>query len=292
MLDTFLYNFNYLFNSTNSVIAFVFVLGSLIGSFLNVCAYRLPIGRSIVSPGSACVSCGQPVKYFLNVPILGYFFLRGRCAECASPFSFRYALIEFIVACLTVFLFVYNGGFTLDFFYWLFFTAVLVVVFLIDLDHWLILDCVTVPAIIVGLIGYSFLGSADYHDSFLFFFFPELTFYTNGLLFNFFDSVLGIAFGYIFFSFISFWGTVILRQEAMGGGDIKFAMVIGAFLGLEQSLIAFMMSFFVGFLFVVPFLLFLKKSGREPLPFGTFMAIAAFVTLFWGRDISGHLMGF
>ena len=294
MFDILYSNFLYFFSSSESVVAIiiVFIFASLIGSFINVCAYRLPLGRSIVSPGSACTSCGEGVKWYLNIPILSYLFLRGRCDSCASPFSCRYALIELITALLGVVVFMNFCSSLMLMVYYFIFTIFLIIIFLIDLDHWLILDFVSVPAIIVGLIGSIFVFNMNPYDSALYFLFPELPIYSNKFLYNFCNSILGIGFGYVLFKMIAFWGTVLLRQEAMGGGDVKLAMVIGAFLGMEKGIAAMFLSFFIGFVFVLPIILFMKKSGREPLPFGTFMALSGFVTLIYGDSIINMLTGF
>lgn len=294
MFEMNFFDISYLFSSPNSPVAIVivFVFASLIGSFINVCAYRLPLGRSIVSPGSACTSCGEAVKWYFNIPILSYIFLRGRCDSCASPFSYRYALIELITALLGVMIYLKFYPSLINILYYFIFAVFLIVIFLIDLDHWLILDSVSVPAIIVGLAGSAFVFNLNPYDSILYLLFPELPIYANRFLYSFCNSLLGVGLGYLLFTMIAFWGTVLMRQEAMGGGDIKLAMILGAFLGLEKGALALVMSFFIGFIFVIPFILFMKKSGREPLAFGTFMALAGLIVLIYGDSMINKFIGF
>ena len=283
-----------LFYSPQSIVFFIFIIifSSMIGSFINVCAYRLPLGRSIVAPASACTSCGENIKWFFNIPVLGYLFLRGRCDCCFSPFSYRYALVELITALFGLIVYLKFAANLLECAYYFLFMFFLLVIFLTDLDHWLILDSISIPAIVIGLLGSLFFLNSNPYDSIFYFFFPDLPVYSNKLLFGFINSMSGLACGYFIFTMIAFLGSVFMRQEAMGGGDIKLAMLMGAFLGLGNSLFAFMLSFFLGFIFIMPMLVFMNKGGREPLPFGTFMALSAFITLVWGDLIINKIVGF
>lgn len=250
-------------------------LGLLIGSFLNVVIYRLPLGRSIVSPPSACVNCNSPLHWSLNIPVLSYLTLGGRCRYCGNHYSARYALIEMLC-----------GGFFLacDFRFglisWEFWkTATLfclcLVVFFIDYDHWIIPDSVNAFGAALGL-GFSFVTPIAA---------PEILRQTldpapHSALW----SILGALFGLAFFWSISVVGLALAKQEAMGGGDVKFAVLIGAYLGPTGALCAFLGSFFLGALFAVPMLLLRKGGGKDPIPFGTFMAVAAVTVCFFGSD--------
>ena len=257
-----------------------FVFGSLCGSFLNVCVYRIPIGRSIVLPASSCFSCGEPVKPHFNIPIIGYLMLGGRCHDCGSPFSGRYALVEFIAGCCSCLLFYVYGGFSLSYFYWFAFFCILAVVFLIDLDHWLILDSVIFPAAVFAFSAGLFICSKQFSGFWVQSFFPALP--SDPCWRSCFDSVAGGLFGFALFTMISFFGSLVFRREAMGGGDIKFAFLIGIFLGIGKAAEAFFLSFIIGALLLAPFMIFMKKSGKAPVPFGTFMAIGAFIAMLFG----------
>ncbi|MDQ7822113.1 MAG: prepilin peptidase [Candidatus Eremiobacteraeota bacterium] len=260
---------------------FIFLWGSLWGSFINVCIYRLPLSRSIVFPGSSCPSCGQPILWWQNIPLLSYLMLGAKCHYCYRHISWRYPLIELLTACLSVFLFRYYGGFTLEYVYYFIFTGLLIVIFFIDLDHWLILDCVSIPGTIAGVVGSFFVHKSNTAAALYASFFqnpPRL----SAAGWNVADALAGIAIGYLTFSCIAFFGALLLRQEAMGGGDVKFAGLIGAFLGGEWALVAFVVSFFLGSFYAVPLLIVRMKKKKDPVPFGTFMALAAFITLIWG----------
>lgn len=263
-----------------------FIFGSLVGSFLNVCVCRIPLLRSVVYPGSSCFSCGEPVKSRYNLPVLGYLILRGKCYECGASFSYRYALVELTVGIFSCVLFYLFGGFTVTYFYFFAFFCVLTIVFLIDLDYWLILDAVIVPSGIVGLIAGLVVPEKLTFASWVYYSFPGVS---NSYLVAFIDSLSGGMAGFLLFSFIAFFGALIFKQEAMGGGDIKFAFLIGVFLGLEKGLQAFLLSFFAGALSLLPVMIFNGKSLKEPVPFGTFMAIGAGIAFFFGDFIKNWL---
>lgn len=269
---------------------FTFVMGTLWGSFINVCIYRLPFGRSIVFPGSSCPHCGQPVEWWQNIPVLSYFLLKCKCFYCYNAISPRYPVMEFFTGIICTFLFYCYGGLNREFIYYFIFTIILIIVFFIDLDHWLILDSVTLPGMIVGVAGSLVIPrtmgyTIDY--GWLVRYMPL----KNSLCWSsLFDSLAGIIAGYAMFSFIAMAGRLLLKQEAMGGGDIKFAGVIGAFLGCQMSVISFLLSFFLGFFYALPLLLIKRKRGKDPVPFGTFMAMAAFIAMVWGSSLLWWLL--
>ena len=291
--EQFLNNLFFILFTHDSPISlcFAFIFGALIGSFLNVCAYRIPAGRSIVSPASSCFSCGEIIKWYFNIPILGYILLRGKCHDCGNKFSCRYAVVEFIIACLSCLLFYRLGGFTISFFYYFFFFCFLTIVFLIDLDRWLILDSILLPSGVFGFLFSPFVSQKiDCKDLFYLFSLPIYNIPDWGYIFI--DSILGGILGFIIFYGISFYGLLVFKQDAMGGGDIKFALCIGLFLGIEKSIYAFVLSFIIGVIFLLPFMMIKKKSGREPVPFGTFMAIASMASLLFFDLIRKFIFGF
>lgn len=291
--DLFLNNLYFILFTHDSPVSlfFAFIFGALIGSFLNVCAYRVPAGRSIVSPSSSCFSCGEIIKWYFNIPILGYIFLKGKCHDCGSSFSCRYAVVEFITACLSCLLFYNLGGFSLSYFYYFFFFCFLIIVFLIDLDRWLILDSIIYPACIFGLLLSPFISQRiDCKDLFYLFSLPIQNF--PNWIYIFIDSLLGGILGFIIFYGVAFYGLLVFKQDAMGGGDIKFAISIGLFLGVEKSIYAFVLSFFIGVICLVPFMIINKKSGKEPIPFGTFMAIASMLSFLFSGFIRKFIFVF
>ena len=250
------------------------VTGLMVGSFLNVCIYRLPRGRSIVAPGSACPECGHPLAWWENIPLLSWAILRGRCRSCKIRISPRYFLVELLSGAAACLLFWEFGGNLVQFIYYYIFFCLLVIVFFIDLEHWIIPDSINLTGVIAGVIGGFFIPVGFSKP--VPFFFPE-----GGL-----SSIGGAVAGYIFFGMIAVTASLLLRQEAMGYGDVKFAAMIGAFLGFSVKLpVGFILAFLIGGLFSIPFLLIGRKRSKEPIPFGTFMAIGAFIALLWGDKL-------
>ena len=145
-------------------LTFAFVLGTIVGSFLNVCIYRIPAEQSIVSPPSACPKCGHRIRWFENVPILSYLLLRGRCSSCKVFISWRYPAIEILTGllfCLTLYSFGFSSATII---YWLFVAALIVITF-IDLDHQIIPDLISLPGIIVGFLCSFFIPWLSWADS-------------------------------------------------------------------------------------------------------------------------------
>lgn len=255
---------------------FALTLGMLVGSFLNVVIYRVPLGRSIVLPPSACTVCNTPLAWYQNIPVISYLALAGRCRFCGTPYSFRYAALEFITGLFFLACQLWGG-----FFSWFFLkSAVLfcfcLVVFFIDLDHWIIPDGINLAGVLVGF-AFSLVSFLDA---------PEVLVEMLGprgasLVWSMLGSLAGLA----FFWAIQVVGLILVKQEAMGGGDVKFAALIGAFLGPMLAIWSFLLSFFLGALFAVPLVVLRRGGGKDPIPFGTFMAIAAvfFQVVDYGR---------
>ncbi|SEA65142.1 type 4 prepilin peptidase 1 . Aspartic peptidase. MEROPS family A24A [Desulfuromusa kysingii] len=238
-----------------------FILGAVIGSFLNVCIYRIPAGKSIVSPPSACPHCGHRIKWFQNIPIVSYLFLGGKCASCKTAISFRYPAIEALTGLLFV-LNLYYFGFSLaTLIYWVFLAALVTISF-IDLDHQIIPDVISLPGIIVGFVCSFFI--------------PWLPWL---------DSLLGIVLGGGILLAIAWIYERVAKREGMGGGDIKLLAMLGAFLGWKAILpVVFIASLF-GSLVGVPLMLLQKGDTKLAIPFGPFLAFAAIVYLFWGQEL-------
>ena len=250
-----------------SLIVFSFFLGSIIGSFLNVCIYRIPAGESIVSPSSRCPHCHAPIRWYQNVPMLSYLLLGGKCASCRTRISPRYPLVEALTGLLFVLVFYHFGlqGATLV--YWLF-AAALVTITFIDLDHQIIPDVISLPGIVVG-----FLCS---------FAVPWLSWT---------DSLLGILAGGGSLYLVAVGYELLTKKEGMGGGDIKLLAMIGAFLGWKAILPIVFISSFMGSLVGVPVMLIKQADSKLAIPFGPFLAAAALFYLFWGPALIRWYLG-
>jgi leader peptidase (prepilin peptidase)/N-methyltransferase len=287
MEQDFFFPMKVIFSDTGTPLGmfFFFIWGTFWGSFLNVCIYRFPFGRSIVFPGSSCPHCGESIAWWQNIPLLSYIFIKGKCATCFTGISLRYPGIELLTGIICALLFGHFGGFTTEFLYFMLFSSLLIVIFFIDLDHWLILDVISLPGLAAGLLGSLFIHRAVDVMPSLYPLLSKLPWRSFLMWGTFFDALGGALIGYLVFTFISLVGSLLLRQEAMGGGDIKFAALMGAFLGTHDAMIAFVLSFFLGFLYALPLLIIRKRKGRDPVPFGTFMALAAFLVMLWGDEM-------
>ncbi|MGE0491808.1 MAG: A24 family peptidase [Vulcanimicrobiota bacterium] len=254
-------------------ICLAFVFCSLAGSFLNVVIYRTPLERSVVLPPSACTTCGVPLRWWQNIPILSYLSLGGRCHFCSSSYSSRYAWLELFVASVGAGMFWFYGGLAWQFIYHFTFFCLCTAVFFTDLDHWIIPDEVNLFGVLFGCsLAYFMPVRGD----------MELLAYplAPGVQ-NLVSSILGVGCGLAFFWAIQVIGLMLAKQEAMGGGDVKFAALIGAFLGWRMGFVAFMGSFLLGAFVAVPMMLF-GGRGKDPIPFGTFMALSAVPCALWG----------
>jgi leader peptidase (prepilin peptidase)/N-methyltransferase len=239
---------------------FIFAVGAVIGSFLNVCIYRIPIGQSIVSPGSRCPACQAPIHPLDNIPILSYLFLLGRCRRCRGPIHWRYPLVEALNGGGYL-LVVWQFGLTwAALIYAAFYSALLVITF-IDLDHQIIPDVITYPGIVIGLATGYFLPVGLW------------------------GSLIGGLVGFGLFYLVAELSFRILKQEGMGGGDIKLIAMVGAFLGWQKVLLTIFLASFAGALVGLAFMLAKGWGRRTPIPFGPFLAFGALLALFWGASI-------
>jgi len=251
---------------------FLFILGSTVGSFLNVVIYRVPRRISIVYPSSHCPQCGNSIRWFDNIPLLSYLFLRGKCRYCALKISFQYFLVELISGFLFLFLFS-KYQFTPYFFIYLMLSLDLVIISFIDWEHYLIPDIFTLTLIPLGFA--------------VSFFFPSL--YGAGLspIRAFYSSLLGGVIGFISLLLIGLLGKVLFRKESMGGGDLKLLAGIGCFIGVKGVLLTIFVSSITGAI-VGGILLAIKlKKKGEYIPYGPFLALGALVYILWGKWIAG-----
>ncbi len=245
-----------------------FILGILIGSFLNVCIYRIPAEESIVSPPSRCPNCGASIRWYQNIPIFSYLMLRGKCGSCRVGISWRYPVIEALTGALFVLVFLSFQFSAATVVYWLFVAALVVITF-IDLDHQIIPDVISLPGIVVG-----FLCS---------FAIPWLTWS---------DSLLGILLGGGSLWLVAVLYELLTKKEGMGGGDIKLLAMIGAFLGWKAILPIIFFSSLIGSLVGVPVMLAKKADSTLAIPFGPFLALGAVVYLFWGPQLIAWYLSF
>jgi len=250
----------------------VFIFGSIIGSFLNVCIYRLPKGKSVVTPASSCPKCGTAISWYDNIPLLSYLILTGKCRSCKAAISFRYFLVELITALLLATIFSVFG-LSAKFFAYSIMSCGLIVATFVDFEINEIPDEVSMGGLVVGLVLSFAMPSV----------FGAVS-RGGALLGSFLGAVAGGASIYI----IGFLGELVFKKEAMGGGDVKLMAMIGSFLGWKLALLVF----FVAPLFGSIVGIILKiKSGRETIPYGPYLSLAALVAVFFGEKIIRLLFG-
>ena len=237
---------------------FIFVVGAVVGSFLNVCIFRLPAEASIVKPRSQCPHCHHTVRNCDNIPLISFIILRGKCRDCGGKISCRYPLVELITALLALLLFL-KFSLTLSFLIFFIFTAVLIVITFIDLDHQIIPDILTVPGIPIFCLAAIFLLKIPWLEALL------------GLLIG----------GGILFT-IAFVYELISKREGMGGGDIKLLAMIGGFLGWKSLIFILLFSSFSGAIVGITAMIIKKQDMKYAVPFGPFLSAAAVAYLFWG----------
>lgn len=253
--------------------ASIFVFGAMIGSFLNVCIYRMPLDESLVFPASHCTGCRASIRFYDNIPIISWFVLFGKCRHCKSPISFQYPLVEILNASGFLYLYVRYGLTAQTVFYGLFFSALLVITF-IDLHHRIIPDRISLPGIGAGLLGSIFIPMV----------FPLSTM-RLGVPPGFLDALVGSALGFVIFYIIAKASPKIFGQEGMGGGDIKLIAMIGAFLGWKEMLLTIMLGSLAGSIVGI-FLMIVFRTGRKyAVPFGPFLSLGALMSLFWGTPM-------
>jgi leader peptidase (prepilin peptidase)/N-methyltransferase len=251
-------------------IVLISLIGLALGSFLNVCIYRIPGKKSILTPSSFCPKCCTGIRFYDNIPVLSYIILRGRCRSCEATISLQYPLVELVTAALLVMAYL-RFGLTWDFAARGILILVMILTFFIDLKHRIIPDVLTLPGIILGFL-FSFLVDS-----------PSVL-----------NSALGAIVGGAIFYLAAVLGETLFKKESMGGGDIKLAMLLGAFLGWKNVILVFFLSAFFGTLIGGAALFFSKQvKDTRTIPFGPFLALGAVIAIFLGDAIiSAYLRAF
>jgi len=249
------------------VVGLAGVFGAIIGSFLNVVIYRLPRGQSLSYPPSRCRNCNYSLRWFDNVPIVSWLWLRGRCRKCGVAVSWQYPIVEFVTAALFV-LVAWLTPMGPLLFARLLLVCILVALFGIDLEHQILPNSITLPGIVVGLI-FSAVAPPGLKDAII------------GVLVG--GGVLyAIAAGYYLWR----------REEGMGMGDVKMLAMIGGFLGWKAVLVTLVLSSFSGAIIGVLLLSLQKGDMKFALPFGTFLALGALAAMLVGDPLIAWYVGF
>ncbi len=244
----------------------VFIVGLVVGSFLNACIYRVPRKISVVSPSSHCPACKHPISARENIPLFSFLVLKGKCRHCGAPIHWRYPVVEFLGGALLLSTYL-KFGFSFALFFYYALVCALVVVTFIDHELRIIPDRISLPFMLIGLGGgvLSQFGIV------------------SGLNSNAIQSILGIVVGGGSLTLVAYVYLRFTGVEGMGGGDVKLAAMIGAFLGWKASLLVIFIAALGGSILGLVLVLIFRMSRRTPIPFGSFMAPAGIVVLFYER---------
>ena len=273
-------------SSPNLLIALVSIIGLLVGSFLNVVIYRLPVmmergwkkeceeyleldstetengSFNLMLPLSRCPRCKAEIKAYQNIPVISYLFLGGKCASCQTHIALRYPLIEAFTGLLSAIV-AWHFGYSLAMLFALLLTWSLIALSFIDIDHQLLPDSITLPVLWLGLFLSLFTIYVDTHV-----------------------SLIGAIAGYL-----SLWAVYQLfklatGKEGMGFGDFKLLALLGAWLGWQYLPIIILLSSLVGAIIGISMVILVKKDLRIPIPFGPYLAAAGWIILIWGEQIN------
>jgi leader peptidase (prepilin peptidase) / N-methyltransferase len=232
------------------------LFGLVIGSFLNVVIARVPQGKSLWRPRSACPQCGTLIAWYDNIPVLSFIVLRGRCRACRLAIPWRYPFVEAATAAAFALAYVVFGP-TPECLVAAVMLAALIAITAIDVRHQIIPDVITLPGIVAGVIANLATGRVGW-----------------------LDSLIGIAVGGGIFLVI-----ILVSGGGMGGGDMKLGAMLGAFLGWKLGLLALLMGVLAGGAVAVVLLLLGRKGRKEAIPFGPYLALGGAVALLWGEQV-------
>jgi len=246
----------------------IFIFGMCIGSFLNVCIYRLPNSKSILEPmRSVCPGCNTQIAFYDNIPLLSYLWLKGRCRQCNMSIAFRYPLVEIISGFFALCVFI-RFGLTLEGLIYFAFIATLLVITFIDIDHRIIPDVISLPGIPLGVLAALAL--------------PSMTFKS---------SVLGLLVGGGSLLLVAWVYSLITRKEGMGGGDIKILAMIGTIIGWKGVIFTIFAASFIGTLAGAVIILRTRKNLKLAIPFGPFLSLATVIYIFFGQRLISWYLG-
>ena len=269
-------------------VAFVVILGLIIGSFINVVIYRLPImlekqwreqcrellgyGEkdvtessepfNLIVPRSRCPHCGQLIKAFSNIPVISFLVQKGKCSECNLPISIRYPVVEILSALMAAVVAIHYG-LSYETLFAIVLTWSLIILSFIDLDHQILPDDIIYPVLWLGLIVNMF-----------------------GLFTDIYSSLIGSILGYTILWTVFIVFKLLTGKEGMGYGDFKLLALLGAWLGWQAIPLIILVSSLMGALIGISLILFAKRDKGIPIPFGPYLALAGWIALLWGNELN------
>lgn len=249
----------------------IFIFGLVIGSFLNVCIFRLPLGKSVATSPSACPACGHRLMPFDLFPVFSYLFLGGKCRYCKVKISAQYPLVELLNGILWVLLYMRFGlVWTLPIYMAL--TSLLIVISFVDIKHMEIPDSLIVAGLVLGAV--QLLASV---------FTPHFDVW--------YSYLIGLAAGGLPLLLIAMFGLYVLKKEAMGGGDIKLMAFAGLVIGWKLIIVAYAIGIFTGALAGVLLMVMRKRDRSDAIPFGPFLSFGIVASVFFGNAIINWYLG-
>jgi leader peptidase (prepilin peptidase) / N-methyltransferase len=243
------------------VYPFAAILGGSLGSFANVLIYRLPAEMSLVRPPSRCPKCNRPIRPWENIPVISWILLRGKCRGCGGRISIQYPIIEAVSASIIVFS-TFRWGVSYPALAYGLLMIGLLSLIIIDLRHMFLPFLITIPLTIIGFAGALFYAMRPWSD-----------------------SLIGMAVGFGVFLMVMYLGEWIFKKEALGGGDVVFGMMAGAFLGWKSVLLMIFMASFLGVILALILLILRKQVMGRAIPFGPFLAVATAICVFVGDSV-------
>lgn len=239
----------------------IFILGTILGSFLNVCIYRIPREESIVFPASHCTSCNETLSWKELVPVFSFLFQKGKCTYCGEAISPQYPIIEILNGLLYLILY-YHFNLNIEFLFYSIVFSILIIISIIDLKTMIIPDSLNISLLFITIL-YKLLQYSFYDIS------PNIL-----------NSTLGLIGSSGLFLLIA-----ILSKGSIGGGDIKLIGVLGFILGMKMSILNIFFSFILGAIISIFLLLFEIKERKDPIPFAPFICTAFIIVVLWGNKI-------
>ena len=264
------------------IAVFIFFFGLIIGSFLNVCIVRIPGGKSIVLPSSACPKCGAAIRPYDNIPIISYVLLAGKCRKCKSKISAMYPAVELLTGLLFLACFE-TYGLTAEALKWAIFSAIIVVLVFTDLRERVLPDVVNYTGLGLGLALSLFTRPSDGTAAWLanrMFDFPP-----PAPVVSLVDGLFGAAIGSSLLWLVSEAYFRLRGREGMGLGDVEMMLMAGAFLGAKRTLLTIFAGSVLGSVLGLLFILARRKDSEYELPFGTFLGLAAVLVVFFGTPV-------
>ena len=260
---------------------FYTMLGLVVGSFLNVCIYRIPLRESIVHPGSHCPKCSQPVRPYDNIPLLSYLWLLGRCRFCKNPISLQYPLVELLTG-LSFYACAWKWEYQSPTFVNSLFLCLIIVLVFVDYEHQLLPNVITLPGMLLGIALSHFQDQKLFMDGLSYSLASALMPDNPEAALPWMGSITGAFIGGGFLLLVGFAYQLVRKKQGMGMGDVKMLGMVGAFLGWRLAFLTIFAGSMIASVVGILLIIFRGQTLQSRLPFGTFLGGGAILSLFYG----------